>query len=86
MLTIRNKHKEAMPEVEGKDILYLSYFENEYGDQFIYFVDKDKKENILIGEQGWKQYKASERVLSHSESVWIDACRDASEIIREGVE
>ncbi len=62
---------------------YVGYFQNEYGEQWVFIGDRKTGEAVIYGgDVGWQsQYKASgskpfpgDLILSREEKEWIIAC------------
>ena len=89
LLRIRNHHTVACgdpPIVNGDDPnLYIGYFENLYGEQWIFTYDrKTKKAELLGGDAGWNTRNevvggvVPGLILSAEESKWLEACWHAA--------
>lgn len=87
-MNITNTHTEDCgipPRLESGD-KYLSYFENAYGDQWVFTMDRESKvfyiaggdigwENKVIGEAGLKDL-----ILNLPEQMWVLACLQACDL------
>ena len=85
LLKIRNRHAVACgdpPIVNGDDPdLYIGYFENLHGEQWIFTYNrKTKKAELLGGDAGWNTRnevtggEVPGLVLNADESKWMEAC------------
>jgi len=97
LLKIPNHHAASCgdpPIVNGaEDNLYIGYFENNYGEQWIF--TRDRKTGIATlrgGDIGWNTAidvssgPSTEWVLNQSEYVWLEACLSASKACRKTAE
>ena len=89
LFTVGNKHAatrgtslQINGDVEGR---YYGYFENEYREQAVFVYEYQTGIGTLwMGDAGWEEAinivdgKASEIVLSESESLWLEACWKAA--------
>lgn len=88
LLQIRNHHTPACgnpPIVDGDaDNTYVGYFENSFGEQWVFTRDRSSGVAILRGgDAGWnEQFEVtdgnSDLVLTQEESLWLQACLQAS--------
>ncbi len=89
LLRIRNHHAPACgdpPIVDGDEkSIYIGYFENEYGEQWIFTYDrKMKKGELRGGDVGWNKVQRVEDgavhglILNAPEQAWLDACWKAA--------
>ena len=89
LLTIRNHHVASCgdPQIVNGTAgdLYVGYFENAFGEQWVF--TRDRKTGIAIlrgGDIGWNtkvdmtEGKAETLVLNASESQWLQSCLEAS--------
>jgi hypothetical protein len=84
LLSIGNHHAPACgdpPIVNGRDpSLYVGYFENEYGEQWVFTYHRETKiAELRGGDVGWtKVFEVvdgrAEIVLNAGESAWLQAC------------
>ncbi len=85
LIQIRNHHAAACgdpPIVNGvQENQYIGYFENAFGEQWIFTLDRESGESILRGgDIGWnKSYqvvegRVPELVLNIEEQLWLRAC------------
>lgn len=84
LLKIRNHHSPTCgdpPIVNGDDpALYIGYFENPFGEQWIFTYDRKTKKGLLRGgDAGWNTALDVEGdtpavVLGPEESQWLKAC------------
>ena len=85
LLQIRNHHAMACgdpPIVNGDDAdLYIGYFENPHGEQWVFtYHRKTKKAELLGGDAGWNtRIEVTDGmvpglVLGVEESQWLAAC------------
>ena len=89
LLQIRNRHTPASgdpPIVDAdSDNKYIGYFENQYGEQWIFTRDRETGVAILRGgDIGWNEQVDvtdgnTELVLSTEERHWLQACLLASQ-------
>ena len=89
MLTIHNRHSAACgiaPAVstEAAD-LYIGYFENRSGEQWIFTFDRATREASLRGgEAGWdtahpvRDGRVDGLILAPEEIAWLQACWSAT--------
>lgn len=93
LLAIRNNHAPTCgdpPIIRNDSKTYLGYFENCYGEQWIFTFDRETRSGMLRGgDVGWtKEYlvrdgQAPELVLSSTEQAWLKACwQAATELLR----
>jgi hypothetical protein len=89
ILSIRSHHAAdcgAGPFVDGDDPhLYLGYFENSQGEQWIFsFHRQTRKAQLHGGDSGWKtaydvrKGTVTELILSSEEKAWLQACWKAA--------
>ncbi len=89
LLRVLNHHAVACgdpPIVDGSDQnLYIGYFENDYGEQWIFTRDRTTGTATLRGgDIGWNSSidvtngPAADLVLNHSELQWLESCLAAS--------
>ena len=89
LLRIRNRHILTCgdpPIVNGDDPdLYIGYFQNTYGEQWLFTYHRTSREAELRGgDMGWNtpitvaDGKATGVILSADESAWLQACWAAS--------
>lgn len=80
-----NRHgiSEGLPPHINTDVQgsYYGYYENEYGEQFIFVYDRTAKRGSLwLGDNGWETPAivvdggAPSLILSKSESMWLYSC------------
>jgi hypothetical protein len=88
LLTIRNHHSPSCgdPPIVGDEAgdCYVGYFENRYGEQWIFTFDRDTKAAVLRGgDAGWNSGfsvidgVAGGLILNHEEQLWLRACWEA---------
>jgi hypothetical protein len=89
MLTIHNRHPAAcgIPpafSTESAD-LYIGYFENRYGEQWIFTFNRTTREASLRGgDAGWASaYRVGDGrvdglILAPEEAAWLQACWTAT--------
>ena len=89
LLRIRNHHTVACgdpPIVNGNDpALYIGYFENMHGEQWVFTYNrKTKTAELLGGDVGWNTQNevtggvVPGLILSAEESTWLAACWHAA--------
>src|SRR5262245_2719897 len=89
LLRIRNNHVAGCgnPPILGNDdpALYVGYFENVYGEQWVFTCDrKSGKAELRGGDVGWdKAHEVNDGtvaglILGAEESAWLAACWRAS--------
>ncbi|HUG68911.1 MAG TPA: hypothetical protein VMM76_14275 [Pirellulaceae bacterium] len=89
LLQIRNYHTVACgdpPIINGDDPnVYIGYFENAFGEQWIFTFDRATREAELRGgDIGWNSVhevcdgKVEELVLGREELAWLQACWKAA--------
>jgi hypothetical protein len=88
--TIPNRHIEscgAPPDIDRDTVKYLSYFENELGEQFVFVVRNDKSAELWAGDAGWAPLAISQGqpgiLMSPEERAWFDVCWKVSKYRRE---
>lgn len=85
LLRIRNHHSATCgdpPIVGGDDAnVYIGYFENAFGEQWIFTFARDTGQAILRGgDIGWNTVndvndgQVGELILNADESAWLQAC------------
>jgi len=84
LLCIRNRHSANCgdpPIVSNDDPdLYVGYFENAHGEQWIFTYNrKSEKGELRGGDAGWSNSYTvidgnAELILSSEETVWLNAC------------
>jgi hypothetical protein len=89
MLTIHNRHPAAcgIPpafSTEAAD-LYIGYFENRHGEQWIFTFNRATREASLRGgDAGWarahpvRDGRVDELILAPEEAAWLQACWNAT--------
>ena len=87
LLTIRNNHAPASgdPPIASNEHKYVGYFENVYGEQWIFTYDRQTKTASLHGgDVGWNnRYQVHDGevpglVLQRDEAAWLRACWNAA--------
>jgi hypothetical protein len=92
LLSIRNHHASASgdpPIVKSDDPnVYIGYFENEHGEQWIFTCDRTtRRVELRGGDAGWtKTYAVTpdgdeahlDVILSQTEQLWFAACLKAA--------
>jgi len=89
LLQIRNHHSVAcgdLPIINGDDPnVYLGYFENAFGEQWVFSFDRaTRKAELRGGDIGWNTVhevcdgKVGELVLGREELAWLQACWKAA--------
>jgi hypothetical protein len=89
LLKIRNHHAPECgdpPIIDGTSgSQYIGYFENPFGEQWIFTFDRNSEKAILRGgDVGWnKQFDVTDGgtgglVLGQEEKLWLQACLLAS--------
>ena len=89
LLRIRNNHSVACgdpPIVNSDDPdVYVGYFENPFGEQWIFTYDRTShKAELRGGDIGWddavevKDDGGAELTLGHDEQLWLYVCIEAS--------
>ncbi len=80
----RQSHEPTVVDSETAN-LYIGYFENSYGEQWVYTLDRDTGRAILRGgDVGWNNAfdvtdgPAAELMLGKEELLWLQACLHAS--------
>jgi len=84
-LTVRNAHDEScgQPPIFESGLGYLSYFESEGGEQWVFARDRASGVFFLCGgDLGWEKQVVGERALreltlSVPERLWVLACLHA---------
>jgi hypothetical protein len=88
ILQISNHHTAncgTPPRIEERASQYLGYFENQYGEQMIFVLDRRSGTGRLYaGDAGWETpYEvvdgvAKELILTPEEALWLRACWKAA--------
>jgi len=89
LLTIRNHHSLACgdPPIVNDDTrnTYIGYFENQYGEQWVFTCNRETGEAVLRGgDGGWNTAwpvvdgKVSGLNLNREETLWLEACLAAA--------
>jgi hypothetical protein len=89
LLRIRNHHSAGSgdpPTVSGDDpAIYIGYFENAHGEQWIFTYNRaTKSAELRGGDTAWKSIfyvragNVAELVLSRDEQAWLTACWHAA--------
>ena len=90
MLTIYNRHSAVcgLPPAISTEVadLYIGYFENRHGEQWIFTFDHAMREASLRGgDAGWASahpVRAAQGlnrlILGPEEAAWLQACRSAA--------
>ena len=84
-LTVKNVHSEncGQPPTFESGQGYLSYFENEHGEQWVFALDRESGVFFLCGgDLGWESRQIGEDglrnlVLNLPERLWVLACLQA---------
>lgn len=94
--TIENKHIEGCgepPSFDFSEYSYISYFENEHGEQSIFVCD-DEEVKVYIADAGWENpitvsvseivtdgsdglSSAPGIIIGGAEEEWLNACKSA---------
>jgi len=86
LLSIRNHHVASCgdpPIVNGDSgNCYLGYFENPFGEQWIFTMDRDTGKAVLRGgDVGWNTSfevldgQVADLILGNEERLWLQTCR-----------
>ena len=89
LLTIRNRHSPACgdpPIVNEEDRdTYIGYFENPFGEQWIFTLDRESGKATLRGRDvGWNTElevvdgRVADVILGKEEQLWLQACWSAA--------
>jgi len=89
LLKIRNHHIPSSgdpPIIDGDaENSYVGYFENPYGEQWVFVFDRDSRTAILRGgDVGWNEQfditdgSTGNLILGKEELLWLEACLLAS--------
>lgn len=89
LLQIPNHHTAACgdpPIVDGTDDCYVGYFENPYGEQWIFTLDRTTgKATLRGGDVGWNTKfdvldgTVADLILGPEERLWLQACWSAAQ-------
>ncbi len=93
LLSIRNNHAPSCgdpPIIRNNAKCYVGYFENCYGEQWIFTFERETRIGTLRGgDVGWTRHYqvrdgvVSELVMSTAECNWLKACwQAATEMLR----
>ena len=81
LLEIDNCHVDEGPCWRQEDLAgkHVSYFENAYGEQWVFIFDaKTQLAELWGGDCGWKMIPVTERgadvILNEAEKLWLQAC------------
>ena len=85
LLKIRNHHSASCgdpPIIEcDADSFYIGYFENPFGEQWIFIKDRNTGEATLRGgDVGWNTVmqvidgRVADLILGKAEQLWLQAC------------
>ena len=96
LFQVRNHHSAACGTPPHLDELlpnqYLSYFENQYGEQVVFVYDRDSNQAVLyLGDAGWETAHVvvdgavPDLVLFETERLWVRACWQAATAHRKEV-
>jgi len=88
LFVVSNHHAAQVgrpPAIDGDQAdTYHGYFENRYGEQFVFVYRRDTAEGTLWGgDMGWEPHSVVEGTveslnLSCEETSWLQACWDAA--------
>ena len=89
LLTIRNHHSPACgdPPIVNEEVhdTYIGYFENQYGEQWVFTCNRATGESVLRGgDIGWNKPcpvvdgQVDDLNLSQDEKLWLEACHAAA--------
>ena len=87
ILSIYNRHSEPGPREFDTSTGFWSYFMNEYGEQWVFAMDRDSGVFFLCsGDIGWESRQVGEDglkdlVLNLPERMWVLACLHACKLI-----
>lgn len=87
LLEIRNRHGKgcgkppSFPTTDPK--IYLGYYENEHGEQWVFTYNRETQEALLTGgDVGWETYKIEGNtvgvILNAGERSWLQSCLEAA--------
>lgn len=90
LLRIRNHHSPSCgdPPIVGSEVddCYIGYFENRYGEQWIFTYDREKRTAVLRGGDAvWNSGfsvvdgVAEGLILNNEEQLWLRACWAAAQ-------
>ncbi len=88
ILTIFNQHiaeSGTPPSISNESSgLYIGYFENSYGEQWIFTFDpKTREASLRGGDIGWEDGhivhngRVADLILGREEAAWLQACWNA---------
>lgn len=98
ILTIHNQHPSEYPrEPIRSDHGFVSYFEGTRGDQWLFVCDRETGNSYLTGgDAAWNVYPVNpfgdgpdpmhDLILDKAESMWLQACWEATRHLRPGAE
>jgi hypothetical protein len=89
ILTISNRHTAACgppPALRNESpVLYIGYFENRYGEQWIFTFDRETRQaSVHGGDVGWatehvvRDGRVDGLLLAPEEAAWLQACWKAA--------
>ncbi len=89
LLSIRNHHSPACgdPPIVNEDDLdtYIGYYENRYGEQWVFISNRATGESVLRGgDSGWNTAwpvvngEIADLILNPEEKLWLAACLAAA--------
>ena len=89
ILTIKNRHIPGCgvpPTLEQTPSVWLSYFENEHGEQWLFRYDRSTQAwQVWGGDLGWNclldtSGRLSDVVLGFAEQLWLQSCLVACDL------
>jgi hypothetical protein len=93
LLTIPNRHNDPAPRWEARpgDGRYYGYFENAFGEQWVFVYDMNAERGVLSGgDLGWDGERRVQDdgqvpglILNELERMWLRACWSAATAGRE---
>lgn len=86
LLVVENRNNMEAPLLlhQNGDNLFVSYFENQYGEQWLFVHNRENNLSYVYGgDVDWEKYAvedgvAADLVLSDDEQFWILACYSAA--------
>lgn len=89
LLSIPNLHDTHAPVVFASNPdVYVGYFENCYGEQWVFTYDRRTNKAVVTGgDVSWKEYPVhsggyADLVLNREECAWLEACWHSAVLLR----
>ena len=96
LLRVSNRHAAALPAIEERPGRYLGYFENRFGEQFVFVhEDGELEARVFCGDVDWQPRRVTDAsglpdvgdpVLNEEERAFVLACWSATAWRREAAQ